>query len=255
MTKSLSEIAVAYLDEQKNADKSLIPLGQINGFSGFIRKKVNLVGARPNMGLTNFLLSLAHEFASKGIYTVFISTHHSETEILKRIVRKNHNGSLKPSGSSLAEEITKMSQNSIGGHLHIHEMEDWGSYGMMLELLWDEIFSHDFKIIVIDTLKLNPRILQRICKDNDATIIIGYTLKGSVEKNGDRRPRYKDFVKSKINMKPVSVAVGLYRSEFYDISEFENGDSTEGVAEIICVKSPFEEENSIYRIKQEKYPL
>ena len=48
----------------------------------------------------------------------------------------------------------------------------------------------------------------------------------------------------------VGVTVGLYRPEFYNLVEDEDGKSTDGVAEIICVKSPFEEANCIYRIQQ-----
>ena len=48
----------------------------------------------------------------------------------------------------------------------------------------------------------------------------------------------------------VGLAIGLYHPEFYSIVENEEGNSTDGIAEIICVKSPFEEMNSIYRINQ-----
>ena len=43
----------------------------------------------------------------------------------------------------------------------------------------------------------------------------------------------------------VGVAVGLYRPEFYDLVEDEDGNCTDGMAEMVFVKSQFEKMNSI----------
>ena len=93
-------------------------------------------------------------------------------------------------------------------------------------------------------------LLEEFQDEHDVTIFLGQRLGKSVDKNGDGRPRYKDFLKSKVNMKPVSVGIGLYRPEFYGIVEDEEGESTEGVSEIVVLKSPFEEVNTVYRINQ-----
>ena len=46
------------------------------------------------------------------------------------------------------------------------------------------------------------------------------------------------------------MAIGLYRPEVYDIIQDEDDNSTDVIAEIICVKSHFEDANKIYRISQ-----
>ena len=94
-------------------------------------------------------------------------------------------------------------------------------------------------------------LLEEFQDEHDVTIFLGQRLGKSVDNNADGRPRYKDFIKSKVNMKPASIGIGLYRPEFYGIVQDEEGESTEGVAEMVVIKSPFEEMNSIYRINQD----
>lgn len=244
MLKTLNQATEEYSLELNSSKSGLIPSDHINGFSGFIKNRINVVGARPFVGVTNFLLSIANELSLKGEKTLFISTHQPENEILKRLVALTKGIDVTEVRDSL--EVDKIVSND---NLFIYEagIDELSRITYVVDQM---VVDHQIQNVIIDSTKIDMYLLEEFLHVHDVTIFLGQRLGKSVDKNADGRPRYKDFLKSKINMKPVSVGIGLYRPEFYGIVEDEQGDSTEGVAEIVVLKSPIEEVDSVYRINQ-----
>lgn len=249
MIKTLNESSTHYLFELEKADKVLIKSKHIAGFSGFIRNRINLIGSRPSMDLTNFLLSTANELSLAGNKTLFITTHLPENEILKRLIALNLGIETAKVRDNLKTEIKNIQKEKNSNKLCIHELH---VNELMVSIYHIEylIEKHKIEYLIIDDTNLYIHEFHRICEEKSITLFLGKRLGKSVDKNADCRPMYKDFLKTKLDLSAASLVAGLYRPERYNIQLDENGESTVGMAELVCVKSPFEEMNSIYRINQ-----
>ncbi len=248
MLQTLNQSAEAFSQELKEAKSNLIPLQQIGGFSGFRKHSINLIGAIPFVDVTNFLLSIASALARKGERTLFVSTHLAENEIVKRLYALAMGISASEVISSLRSKIE--SSSKAHNNLFIHELGIDEQPSITIPPL---LVKHKIENLIIDTTQEEVYDLLAPNVEKTVTLFIGKFLGKSVDKNSDGLPRYKDFLKRKINMKPVSVVVGIARPEIYNIVMDENGESTEGVAKLIIIKSPFEEANASYTIKQDAH--
>ena len=114
---------------------------------------------------------------------------------------------------------------------------------------------HDIKLIIIDYLQLMTagtdnkhgnreqevsiisRSLKGLAKELDIPIIALSQLNRSVEmRSGDKRPMLSDLRESGSIEQDADMVLFIHRPERYGITEDEEGNSTQGVAEIIIAK-------------------
>ena len=82
------------------------------------------------------------------------------------------------------------------------------------------------------------RGLKSIAKELGIPIIVASQLSRAVEtRGGDKRPQLSDLRESGAIEQDVDMAMFLYRPEYYDISQDETGEPTEGIAEVIIAKN------------------
>jgi len=227
--------------------------------SGWQKSDLVILAARPGMGKTAFVLSLARNTAVDFHKPVAIfSLEMSSLQLVNRLIASETELS--------AEKLKK-------GKLENHEWEQLNSQiGKLSEapLFIDDtpalsIFElrakcrrlkaqHDIQLIIIDYLQLMTaggeskgnreqeistisRSLKSIAKELDVPIIALSQLSRAVEtRGGDKRPMLSDLRESGAIEQDADMVMFIYRPEYYNITEDEKGNSIAGIGQIIIAK-------------------
>ncbi len=261
---SLSSKLLKQLEELKGREDGLT--GVPSGFtdldrltSGWQSSDLIIIAARPGMGKTSFVLSLAKNAASefnKGV-AVF---------------------SLEMSSLQLAQRIVSLEAEISGSKFRNANLEDyeWQQLNTAIEKISDipiyiddtpgiNIFElrakcrrlkkqHDIDLIVIDYLQLMSgdgdsrgnreqeiskisRALKGLAKELNVPVIALSQLSRAVEtRGGTKRPLLSDLRESGAIEQDADIVSFIYRPEYYQILEDEEGNSLKNVAEIIIAK-------------------
>ena len=227
--------------------------------SGWQPGDLLILAARPGMGKTAFVLSVARNTSVQfNLPTAIFSLEMSSLQLVTRLI---------VSETHLAAEKLKK------GALQSHEWEQLNSKVTQLSeapLFIDDtpalsIFElrakarrlkaqHDIKIIIIDYLQLMTaggegggnreqeisfisRSLKSIAKELGVPVIALSQLSRAVEtRGGDKRPQLSDLRESGAIEQDADMVMFLYRPEYYKINEDENGHSLLGIGEVIVAK-------------------
>ena len=227
--------------------------------SGFQRSDMIVLAARPGMGKTAFILSLARNTAVDFGHAVAVfSLEMSSLQLVNRLIA---------SETELAAEKLKK------GNLENHEWEQLNAkIGKLSEapIFIDDtpglsVFElrakarrlkaqHDVQLIVIDYLQLMSaggegkgnreqeistisRSIKSIAKELNIPIIALSQLSRAVEtRGGDKRPMLSDLRESGAIEQDADMVMFIYRPEYYGLTEDEEGNPTNGVGELIVAK-------------------
>jgi replicative DNA helicase len=232
------------------------PLDRIT--SGWQKTDLIIIAARPAMGKTAFVLSMARNMAveHKSPVAVF-SLEMSSVQLVNRLI---------------AAETELGSEKIKNGHLADWEWEHFNRKLNVLEeapLFIDDtpalsIFEfrakcrrlkmqHNIGVVIVDYLQLMTagdasrgsreqevsmisRSLKAIAKELDIPILALSQLNRSVESREGKRPQLSDLRESGAIEQDADLVLFIHRPEYYGITEDENGNSLIGVAEIIIAK-------------------
>lgn len=227
--------------------------------SGWQRSDLIILAARPGMGKTAFVLSMARNVAVEFKKpTAVFSLEMSSLQLVNRLIA---------SESELSAEKLKK------GNLAHHEWEQLNSkIGRLSDapLFIDDtpalsVFElrakcrrlkaqHGIGLIIIDYLQLMTtggdnkgnreqeistisRSLKSIAKELDVPIIALSQLSRAVEtRGGDKRPQLSDLRESGAIEQDADMVLFIYRPEYYGLEQDEQGNSTQGLAELIIAK-------------------
>jgi replicative DNA helicase len=228
--------------------------------SGWQRSDMIVIAARPGMGKTAFVLSMARNTAvdyGKGV-AVF-SLEMSSVQLVKRLIASESRIS--------AEKLRR-------GDLKEHEFQQLHSrIGKLAEapIFIDDtpginIFDfrakcrrlkaqHNIDLLIIDYLQLMSakdsksggnreqeisaisRSIKEIAKELNVPIIALSQLSRSVEtRGGEKRPMLSDLRESGAIEQDADIVSFIYRPEYYDLTQDSDGNSTQGIGEIIIAK-------------------
>lgn len=261
---SLVKEAIKQIENSKNQDGHIS--GVPSGFSaidlitaGWQRSDLIILAARPGMGKTAFVLSMARNIAVEFKRPVGIfSLEMAGVQLVTRLIA---------SESELAAEKLKR------GDLEDYE---WEQLNARLANLTDaplfiddtpalSIFElrakcrrlkaqHDIQMVIIDYLQLMSgggdkggnreqeisnisRSLKSLAKELNIPIIALSQLSRAVEtRGGSKKPLLSDLRESGAIEQDADMVCFIYRAEYYKIMEDEQGNSTEGMAEFIIAK-------------------
>lgn len=228
--------------------------------SGWQRSDMIVLAARPGMGKTAFVLSMARNTAvdyNKGV-AVF-SLEMSAVQLVKRLIASEARLS--------AEKLRK-------GDLKEHEFQQM--HTRISKLATAPIFiddtpglsifdfrakcrrlkaQHNIELIIIDYLQLMSakdgkgggnreqeistisRSIKEIAKELNVPIIALAQLSRSVEqRGGDKRPMLSDLRESGAIEQDADIVSFIYRPEYYGLVKDDDGNSNQGIGEIIIAK-------------------
>lgn len=263
--QSLVKEAIDEIEKAKESDSHL--RGIPSGFddldeltSGWQKSDLVVLAARPGMGKTAFVLSMARNTAVDFNRPIAIfSLEMSAVQLVTRLISSE----TQISGDRLRR-----------GNLND---QDWDRLQSKIQILLNapmfiddtpalSVFElrakcrrlkeqHDIQMIVIDYIQLmttgvnNPngnreqeistisRSLKSLAKELNVPVIILSQLNRSVEtRGGSKRPQLSDLRESGAIEQDADMVMFIYRPEYYGIEQDEAGASTQGWAQLIVAK-------------------
>jgi replicative DNA helicase len=261
IAKAIKEIEIASNQESgiTGVPSGFTELDRVT--AGWQKSDLIILAARPGMGKTAFVLSLAKNAAVQFKRPVaFFSLEMSSIQLVNRLI-------------SSETEIT--SDKIRKGQLANHE---WQQLNAKIKPLTEAplyiddtpslsvfelrakcrrlVAEKKVSMIIIDYLQLMvagndnkngnreqeistiSRSLKAIAKELAVPIIALSQLSRAVETRGStKRPQLSDLRESGAIEQDADMVMFIYRPEYYDLNEDENGQSTQGLAEIIVAKN------------------
>ena len=262
MQQVLREAYEQLLDASKNDDGLS---GVLSGFDaldkltlGWQKSDLIIIAARPAMGKTAFVLSMAKNMAvDNNIPVAVFSLEMSSVQLVNRIISSTAEI---PSSVLRTGKLSQQQWNSLNDKLRVLEnapmyiddtpalsISEFRSKIRRLKQL------HDIKIAIIDYLQLMSvgtnmqsreqevstisRNLKAIAKEVNIPIIALSQLSRNVEqRGGDKRPQLSDLRESGAIEQDAEMVIFIHRPEYYGFTTDEAGNSLIGVAEIIVAK-------------------
>ncbi|MEZ5145562.1 MAG: replicative DNA helicase [Bacteroidales bacterium] len=226
---------------------------------GWQKSDLVILAARPGMGKTAFVLSMARNIAVDfNIPLAIFSLEMSSIQLVTRLISSETQLS--------ADKLKK-------GNLENYEWEQLNAkIGKLVDapLFIDDtpalsIFElrakcrrlkaqHDIQMIIIDYIQLMStggdnkgnreqeistisRSLKALAKELNVPVITLSQLNRSVEtRGGSKRPLLSDLRESGAIEQDADLVLFIYRPEYYKIDQDEEGNSTQGLAELIIAK-------------------
>ena len=227
--------------------------------SGWQKSDLVIVAARPSMGKTAFVLSMARNMAVEhNISVAFFSLEMSNLQLVNRLIvsesgishEKIRNGKLTHhEWTQLTVKIDSLKNSKI----FIDDTPALSIFELRAKCRRLKA-QHNIDIIIIDYLQLMSgptdakgnreqevstisRSLKAIAKELDVPIIALSQLNRSVEtRGGNKRPQLSDLRESGAIEQDADMVIFIHRPEYYGFNEDEEGNSLVGLAEIIVAK-------------------
>ncbi len=219
--------------------------------------ELTVIGARPAMGKTAFLLTvLANSIVSKNDSIAFFSLENSSQSIMLRLMSIFSNQSLYKILTSKQDELEKkifISATKTIEDANLEIVDDCFTMDDIVSRTNFLVKEKGVKLIIIDYLQLiqtkskmnreqeiakNCRELKALARKYNIAILVSSQLSRSVEtRGGDRRPQLNDLRESGAIEQDADKVIFLHRPEYYNVTEDEQGDSTIGMAEFIVAKN------------------
>lgn len=269
LPESAGGIAGKVLTEVINARQSDNSLtGITTGFSmldkltgGWQPSNLIIIAARPGMGKTAWALNTATQTAKAGNKVLFFSLEMSDRELMQRLVSSEASvdGMRMRSG-----RITDTDQTNVERVVNeVSALPVWidDTAGLTITDLRGRARRHKIKhgldLVVVDYLQLLngsaderkrgnreqeistiARGLKNLAKELGVPVIALSQLSRAVEtRGGSKRPQLSDLRESGEIEQAADMVGFLFRAEYYDILEDEDGNSTKGIAELDIKKN------------------
>ncbi|MFT5580864.1 MAG: replicative DNA helicase [Lentimonas sp.] len=239
-----------------------VPTGFINLdklTAGWQKSDMIVIAARPAMGKTAFVLSMARNCAVDYNQAVALfSLEMSSVQLVKRLIAsearlpadKLRKGDLKDHEfQQLHSRISKLSQAPI----YIDDTPGISIFDLRAKCRRLKS-QKNIDIIIIDYLQLMTagvknggnreqeislisRSIKEIAKELNVPIIALSQLSRSVEqRGGDKKPILSDLRESGAIEQDADIVSFIYRPEYYGLTEDSDGNPTKGIGEIIIAK-------------------
>jgi replicative DNA helicase len=261
---NLIQQAITQIENASNNQDGLsgVPSGFTNLdrlTGGWQKSDLIIMAARPGMGKTAFVLSMARNVAVQFERPVAVfSLEMSSLQLVNRLIAseseissdKLRRGDLRQDEyQQLNSRISKLSNAPI----FIDDTPALSIFELRAKCRRLKA-QHGIELVVIDYLQLMTaggdnkgnreqeistisRSIKGMAKELDIPIIALSQLNRSVEtRGGDKRPMLSDLRESGAIEQDADLVTFIYRPEYYGITAYENGESALGVGEIIVAK-------------------
>lgn len=228
--------------------------------SGFQRSDLIIIAARPSMGKTAFVLSVARNIAvDKKRGVAVFSLEMSSIQLVNRLIsaeselpsQKIRNGRLEPYEWVQLDDKIK---NLTKAPMFIDDTPAISIFELRAKCRRLMKQNENLQLIIIDYLQLMTaggdmrgnreqevsiisRSLKALAKELDVPIIALSQLNRSVEtRGGTKRPQLSDLRESGAIEQDADLVCMIHRPEYYGFENDDNGQSLKGIAEIIIAK-------------------
>ena len=254
--------ALEYIEaiHSKTNQKFSVPTGfyeldEILG--GFQKSDLIIVAARPSMGKTALALTLARNAAMEhkipiGIFSLEMSTMQLVIRMLCAEGRLNAH--LVRTGKLPSSEGVKLSKNAhklIESPIYVDDTPAQSILEIRAKARRLKV-EKNIGMVIIDYLQLMQgpakvesrereishisRSLKSLAKELNIPVLALAQLNRAVETRTDKRPQLSDLRESGSIEQDADVVIFLNRPEYYGIMKDENGNSLEGITEVIVGK-------------------
>lgn len=226
--------------------------------SGWQKTDLIIIAARPAMGKTAFVLSMARNMSVEHRKPVAVfSLEMSSVQLVNRLIAaETELGSDKIKNGRLAEWEWEHFNRKLNvleeAPMFIDDTPALSVFEFRAKCRRLKM-QHDIGVVIVDYLQLMTagtdgrgnreqevslisRSLKAIAKELDIPILALSQLNRSVESREGKRPQLSDLRESGAIEQDADLVLFIHRPEYYGITEDENGNSLLGVAEIIVAK-------------------
>lgn len=238
------------------------PLHELNSVTGgWQNTDLIILAARPGVGKTSLVLQTLIEAAKQDLVVVFFSLEMSKLQIANRIfaletgipfldiqkgnLSKSQKEQIKSVKLTYSNKKLIVDDTPAITTYHIKNKlkrikQKYGSIGMFgldyMQLMGIEKDESKKGHNREQEISYNSRTLKTIAKTFDIPGLILSQLSRAVETRADKRPMLSDLRESGSIEQDADMVMFIYRDEYYGITSDENGQSTQGKAEIIVAK-------------------
>lgn len=264
-SQRIDKIINASMEQIKKASKQKELIGVPSGFteldritSGWQPSDLIIIAARPSMGKTAFILSMAKQIAYKKIPIAIFSLEMSDTQLANRMIVSESRISADKIRTGRLEDhewkqLDKKIQNLIDAPIFIDDTPALNIFELRSKCR-RLATQNDIRLVMVDYLQLMrgdnrsqgnreqevstiSRSLKALAKELNVPIIALSQLNRSVEhRTGHKRPQLSDLRESGAIEQDADLVIFIHRPERMGITEDENGHSTKGLAEILIEK-------------------
>ncbi|MBK8945133.1 MAG: replicative DNA helicase [Ignavibacteriae bacterium] len=244
----------------KNISSFSVPTGFFgldDMLGGFQKSDLIIVAARPSMGKTAFALSAARNAAVDNQVPIAVfSLEMATIQLVLRLIcaEARINAHSVRTGRFKAEDGSRISRTAhklMQAPIYIDDTP--GQTVLEIRAKARRLKAEkNIGLIIIDYLQLMSsstrmdsrereistisRSLKALAKELNVPVIALSQLNRAVETRSDKRPQLSDLRESGSIEQDADVVIFLNRPEYYGITQFADGESTEGIAEIIVGK-------------------
>ena len=261
--KPLLNEAILQNEKAKNQKEGLS--GVPSGFtaldritSGWQKTDLVIIAARPSMGKTAFVLSMAREMAVTHNKSVALfSLEMSSIQLVTRLIASETElGSQKLKSGRLEdwewEHLNRKISSLDKAPIFIDDTPALSIFEFRAKCRRLKM-QFDIEVVIVDYLQLMTagadnkgsreqevstisRSLKAIAKELNIPILALSQLNRSVESREGKRPQLSDLRESGAIEQDADLVLFIHRPEYYGITEDDSGNSLLGVAEIIIAK-------------------
>ncbi|HPV87841.1 MAG TPA: replicative DNA helicase [Bacteroidales bacterium] len=227
---------------------------------GWQKADLVVVAARPSMGKTAFVLTMARNMTvNHNIPVAFFSLEMPDAQLVKRLlVSETGLSSEKIRGGKKLknfewEQLNQRIINLTKAPLYIDDTPSLSIFEFRAKAR--RLVAHKkVKLIIVDYMQLMAgppelrgmreqevaaisRSLKAVAKELNIPIVaLSQMNRASETRGGHRKPQLSDLRESGAIEQDADIVIFLYRPEYYGIREDESGHSLEGIAEVILAK-------------------
>ena len=261
--KPILNQAILQIEKAKNQKEGLS--GIPSGFtaldritSGWQKTDLIIVAARPSMGKTAFVLSMAREMAvAHNKPVALFSLEMSSIQLVTRLIAaETELGSQKLKSGRLEdwewEHLNRKISSLDKAPIFIDDTPALSIFEFRAKCRRLKM-QYDIEVVIVDYLQLMTagtdnrgsreqevstisRSLKAIAKELNIPILALSQLNRSVESREGKRPQLSDLRESGAIEQDADLVLFIHRPEYYGITEDDSGNSLHGVAEIIIAK-------------------
>lgn len=223
--------------------------------SGLQPADLVILAARPSMGKTAFALSIAREAARRGKSVGIFSLEMAAHQLVLRLISADAGIGLQAlrSGrlsSKEMQELVKRVDGLMNAPIYIDDSASLTPVELRAKCRRMKV-EHKVDLVIVDYLQLMhapktesrereisliSHTLKAIAKELSIPILALSQLNRTLESRADKRPMLSDLRESGSIEQDADVVMFVHRPEYYKITTFDDGTSTENAAEIIIGK-------------------